>query len=218
MAEFEIPESVPSLSPATGTQITLQVGERCFVTTRETLTEGSIFFSSLLSGRWDNIQDDRSYFIDADGDLFEHILRHLRRGILPVFYDNVKGHDHTLYLALLEEAKYFQIPRLEKWLKDKTYLQAVKISSSAVEFESIQDVTEIVRSDVELEYHPTWITQKVYVCPRDIYVHRGNPDACGRACKRALGERTNEYIEEKVLKVLVIRRQTTFDGQVCIGE
>ncbi|KAH6675930.1 hypothetical protein B0J14DRAFT_692119, partial [Halenospora varia] len=117
---------------------------------------------------------------------------------------------------LLEEAKYFQIPRLEKWLKDKTNLQVVKISSSAVEFESIQDVTESVRADVELEYYPTWITQKVYVCPRDIYLHRGNPHACGRACTMALGEGKNEYIDEEVLKVLVIRRQATFNGQICI--
>jgi hypothetical protein len=46
-------------------------------------------------------------------------MRYLRRRMLPVFYDNVIGHDHTLYLALLEEVKHFQIPRLENWLKGK---------------------------------------------------------------------------------------------------
>jgi BTB/POZ domain-containing protein KCTD9 len=92
-----------------------QVGERLFVTTRETLTRKSGFFASMLSGRWDNTQADGSYFIDADPQLFEHILRYPRRGVLPVFYDNLRGHNHALYRALLEEARYFQTGQLENW-------------------------------------------------------------------------------------------------------
>ena len=77
-------------------QITVQVGERRFVATSETLTQKSGFFSSLLSGRWNNMEADGSYFIDGDVALFEHILRYLRRGVLPLFYDNAKGHDLCL--------------------------------------------------------------------------------------------------------------------------
>lgn len=91
----------------------LKVDEQRFVTTSQTLQESG-FFSALLSGRWDNVQADGSYFIDPDTLIFEHVLRYLRWGELPVIYDNVKGHGHALYLALLEEAKYFQIPRWEK--------------------------------------------------------------------------------------------------------
>jgi hypothetical protein len=115
-----------SPSPAAGQQITLQVGERRFVTTAETMTQESAFFAILFSGRWDNKQADGSYFIDADPQLFEHILRYLRRGVRPIFYDNVKGHDHALYFALLKEAQYFQIPKLESWLRGRNYLQAVR--------------------------------------------------------------------------------------------
>jgi len=43
--------------------------------------------------------------------------------VLPIFYDNAKGHNHALYLALWEEAKYFQISRLEHWLKSKRLLK-----------------------------------------------------------------------------------------------
>jgi hypothetical protein len=95
----------PSL--AADTPIHLQVGGRRFTTTKETLTEESAFFSSLLSGRWENALEDGSYFIDADPVLFEHILRYLRRGVFPLFFDTAKGHDPYLYLALLEEARYF---------------------------------------------------------------------------------------------------------------
>jgi len=66
----------PRLLPqATDRQITLQVGERQFFTTREALIAESSFFASLLSGRWDNAQEDGSYFIDADPNIFEHVLR-----------------------------------------------------------------------------------------------------------------------------------------------
>jgi BTB/POZ domain-containing protein KCTD9 len=66
--------------------------------------------------------EEGSYFVDADPQLFDHILRYLRRGVLPIFYDNIRGHDHGLYRALLEEARYFQIDRLENWLSDKSYI------------------------------------------------------------------------------------------------
>ena len=125
-------------SPATERQITLHIGERRFVTAAHMITQESGFFAALLSGHWDNRQADGLYFIDADAELFEHILRYLRRGVLPVFYDSVKGHDHTLYLALLEEAKYFQVPRLVNWLRGKGYLQAIKIRYSADELDGIQ--------------------------------------------------------------------------------
>lgn len=77
--------------------IRLQVGERHFTTTRDTLTAESRYFASLLSGRWDNALEDGSYFIDADPMLFDHILRYLRRGIFPLFVDMAKGHDYHLY-------------------------------------------------------------------------------------------------------------------------
>jgi hypothetical protein len=44
---------------------------------------------------------------------FEHVLRYLCSRVLPVFYDNAKGDGQALYLVVLEEAKYFQILRLE---------------------------------------------------------------------------------------------------------
>ncbi|KAF2177808.1 hypothetical protein K469DRAFT_497317, partial [Zopfia rhizophila CBS 207.26] len=49
---------------------------------------------------------DDSYFINADPGLFKHTLQYPRRSVLPVFYDEIKGHDYTLYGALLEEARF----------------------------------------------------------------------------------------------------------------
>ena len=56
---------------------------------------------------------------NADPDLFAHILRYWRRGVLPVVYGMRKvthGFDHAFYKALQEEAEDFGIelrhPRL----------------------------------------------------------------------------------------------------------
>jgi len=44
------------------------------------MRQESAFFAALFSGRWDNADADGFFFIDADPDLFEHILRYVRRG------------------------------------------------------------------------------------------------------------------------------------------
>ncbi|CAG8962023.1 hypothetical protein HYFRA_00014132 [Hymenoscyphus fraxineus] len=79
-------------------RITIQVGNKRFTTLQQTLTDESEYFRSILS-RWKEnvIQKDGSCFYDGDPVLFAHILQYLRRGVLPVFHDNARGHDHTLY-------------------------------------------------------------------------------------------------------------------------
>ena len=196
-------------------QITLQVGERRFVTTRETLVPESNFFTSLLSGWWDNALTNGSYFIDADSTLFEHILRYLRRRVLPIFYDIDKGHDHALYLALLEDAKYFQIARLQEWLEKKRYLYALTVEWSVEEVEGTPCPTTL-STDTGVEYYPGWGTKKVYACPRGIYAHRGQPGACGRQCMKAQGDADVIYDEEPVQRVLVVKKRTVFDMQACV--
>jgi hypothetical protein len=171
------------IAKGSGVQIEARrIGEQRFVTTAETITLESGFFVTLLSGRRVDAQTDSSYFIDADPELFEHIMRYLRCRVLPIFYDNIKGHDYALYLALLEKAKYFQIPRLENWLKDKGYLQVMQIRYSAGELEGTLTLSVARSTDEQLEYYPIWQTRKVYVCPRGISFHRGEPSTCGRLC------------------------------------
>ena len=98
---------------------TIKTLQRNFITDPETWLGQSIYFKKLFSGQWGDQQEDGSYFIETDADIFEYILRYLRTGVLPVFCDSRKGHDFALYQALLEEAEYFVIERLEKWLKSE---------------------------------------------------------------------------------------------------
>lgn len=210
---------VPLMAPPTSNnKIILEVGERRFVTSRTTLTAGSGYFASHLSGRWNDAQADGSYFIDADPALFEHVLQFLRRGVLPVFYDRQKGHDEAKYAALLEEAKYFLVEELRTWLEHKRYRDAVSIHHSIFETEGLGAMREIPTHDIDVACFPRWTSRKVYLCPRRIHVHRGDPSACGRLCRKAQGDAEDEYQDEPVLKTLVMQKETVFKRSVCIEE
>ncbi|MCJ1239675.1 hypothetical protein MMC14_007673 [Varicellaria rhodocarpa] len=197
--------------PSYNDKITLQVGERRFITRTRTLTEGSGFFSSLLSSPLRNdVQDDGAYFFDADGDTFLHILRYLRNNIFPLFYSAPSGYDYALYYAVLEQARYFEIPELESWIADHGYLRVIRHTVSAEELPNLDAVANPVDADMEIEYHPVWKVVKVYVCPRRIPVHRGRPDACGKACGEARGEADDKFEEEGSWKVVAVKKKTMF--------
>jgi hypothetical protein len=204
---------------AANAPICVQVGGRRFTTKKETLTEESGFFASLLSGRWDNTLEDGSYFIDADPILFEHILRYLRRGVFPLFFDAAKGHDYHLYLSLLEEARYFQIPRLQEWLEKKRYLEAVKVTITAKEQDDEPSSwNTVVPANTTIDYYPSWGNIKVYVCPRGEPQHRGKPGACGRRCAQARDDDSDIYEDEPhVVRVLAIQKVVAFDPKICVA-
>ncbi|EXJ53501.1 uncharacterized protein A1O5_13277 [Cladophialophora psammophila CBS 110553] len=210
-------QNTPFPSP-TGDPITLQVGEQRFTTFPSTLTAESPFFASLFSPQWRRVQADGSYFVDADGALFPYILRYLRSGALPIFYSSFGGHDYGMYQALLGEAQQFQIERLMNWLRNKEYEKAVKIEYSAQEYEGSKNLAKSCYSDLRVEYNPTWITRKVYICPRGIYSHRGNPSACGKSCMKAQGDAEKEFEDEDELRTLVISKRTVVDCGLCLSE
>jgi hypothetical protein len=199
-----------TLPPLPSETVKLQVGERQYPTTVGTLTRESCFFQALFSGNRDNKQSDGSYFIDADPELFQHILQYLRRGILPLVYDVTSGHNHCFYLRMLGEAKYFQISRLKIWLQNKEYLHAVKIKHSITQVESTE-WEEVGNADEQLKFHQVWEVRKVYVCPRGIVDHMGNLNACGRQCRTARDGTGWIWQDEAKLKTVVVKKQSTVD-------
>jgi hypothetical protein len=100
--------ALTSASGATYPKIlTLDIGGRKFKVSRDNLEAESGLFKLQLSGRftWEP-EGDGTYFIDADPNLFEHLLRFMRRPkTFPLFYDQVKGFDYDLYNRLQAEAE-----------------------------------------------------------------------------------------------------------------
>jgi hypothetical protein len=95
-------------------RVKLQVSERQFVTTKKTLISESSYFLALISGRWSNQDNKGCYFIDSDPELFAEVLRYLRSGNFPLYYDpNKQKYNYAKYAALLGEAQYFGITKLK---------------------------------------------------------------------------------------------------------
>jgi hypothetical protein len=64
-----------------------------------------------------------------------------------------------VYSALLEEARFFGIDRLEKWLSEKKYLEAVKIVYSVAETDNLNKLATTVNGDVEIVYHHSLLSE-----------------------------------------------------------
>lgn len=208
-------QSIPLASESVGELVKLQIGERHFTTTKDTLTDGSDYFAALFT--WPNHkQPDGTVFVDRDGDLFMHILCYLRTKVYPFFYNQSNGYDYAKYQLLLAEAKYFQVSKLESFIDTRAYLKVIKIERSVRSLDQT-DCEEGLKTsgpDTKVDYVPTWDTEKVYVCPRGITIHRGSPQRCGRQCLNARGDGEAVYEDEGVLKLVEFQSQVLFDSSV----
>ncbi|KAJ4368384.1 hypothetical protein N0V83_006741 [Neocucurbitaria cava] len=199
--------------------MTLNIGGRKFTVERETLRNESGLFRLQLSNQYTwSPEADKSYFMEADPDLFAHLLRFMRRpAVFPLFYNSATGFDYDLYNRLEKEAEYFQIGVLHTWIKEKKYLQAVKVHTGNPRIRDLNMVHPIMlpanRSD-------TWYviqhTRKVYLCPRQIAIHRGHPDMCGAACHRAQAMNEVVYEDEPFFQVVSVEKEIMFDERVCM--
>lgn len=198
--------------------ITLDIGGRKFKTSLDTLRAESGLFRQQLSERFTwTPEDEGSYFLDTDPDLFAHLLAFMRRPqIFPLFYDAAKGFNYDLYNKLEVEAEYFQVDALHKWIKDKKYTQAIKTQITSATLENVKSVMQL-QAEVSKggEIHITPCTRKVYLCPRQITAHRGHAEQCGGACHRRQAENDVVYENEPYWQVLSFKRNTMVDEKVC---
>ncbi len=216
--------SLNAIKTSTSPHVTLQIGERRFTTLRDTLVGESNYFAARLSGRWNDAEADGSYFIDSNPALFEHVLGYLRNGTFPLFFDSVTQTFHyAKYLSLLTEARYFGIHKLEEWIEEKRYLEAVKIQQSIEVIEDVLDqsgcLENVESADTNIQISTSWTLKKVYICPRNIEVHRGDPSKCGRACEKTREDQGGhtKYEEEPVLRAIIKKTKLVFDPATCLG-
>lgn len=218
---------------------TIKTLQRNFVTDPERWEGQSLYFKSLFSGEWGDKQEDGSYFIETDAHIFEHILRYLRTGVLPVFYDRGKGHDFALYQALLEEAKYFAIERLEKWLCERKYLEVVEIHYLATETQDRESYTKYTTSDsegrtfmvedsfVEITTGSNMETTMVpmvqqrnrFYCPNGKH-GKSNEEYCRSCIEQARDNKIHVnggWRDEGQLKWCIVRKEVVFNHDLCVN-
>ncbi|KAI2634777.1 BTB/POZ protein [Hypomontagnella submonticulosa] len=204
-------------------RVTLQVGERRFTTLRGTLVTESTYFAARLSGRWHDSNEDGSYFIDADPGIFEHILRYLRNGNFPVFFDlKTQMLDHAKYLALLSDARYFGIQRLVEWIEKKRYLEIVQIETSIalrdIDLPTDGHLIKATAPGSRMEISTTWGTKQVYLCPRGIRDHRGDKNKCIQEtrCRQITYVEADKFETEPILQAVIIETKVSFKTDACV--
>ncbi|KAK3346124.1 hypothetical protein B0T25DRAFT_551131 [Lasiosphaeria hispida] len=126
-------------------------------------------------------------------------------------------HDHHLYLSLLEEARYFQIPRLQSWLEGERYLEAVTVSLKTMvrEMDGNLSAETSTLAGTTIKCFPSWGTKKVYICPRGTSGHRGRPDLCGRRCEQVRGDDSDPYEEELCLRIFTVSKSKLQARDLC---
>ncbi|KAH7347069.1 hypothetical protein BKA66DRAFT_601818 [Pyrenochaeta sp. MPI-SDFR-AT-0127] len=192
----------------------------------------------MFSGKWGDKQEDDSYFIETDAHIFEHILRYLRTGVLPVFYDKVAGHYFPLYQALLEESMYFAIDRLQKWLRERKYLAAVNIHIIATEAGDrdsyskhtvkgpdgrtfmIEDrfIDMTTSSNMETTVVPVTQQRNTFYCPEARH-GKSSPDHCWRCIGQAREDGIPGYggwKQEEQLTWCIVRKEVVFNHDLCV--
>lgn len=202
-------------------KIKLQVGEREFITMKQTLVGESSYFASLFSGRWQNQEDENgALFIDSDPELFAEVLRYLHSGNYPLFFDSGSNtFDYAKYSALLGEAQYFGIPKLETWIRAREFHKVVKREkwlyiTEECEQGLLRAGTPAGDRQVECSFFQT--TKKVYQCPRGIESH-DSPQSCGRRCKAIQGDAEPEYKDEDVFTLIEVETRRIFNPDACLG-
>ncbi|KAL5438306.1 hypothetical protein PMIN06_010285 [Paraphaeosphaeria minitans] len=217
-------------------RVTIKTPQRPFVTDPHKWLGESDYFNNLFSGKWNDKEEDGSYFIERDANIFEHILNYLRTGVLPVFYDMKAGHNFALYQALLEQSMYFAIDRLKKWLCERKYLDAVKTHYAATETQDrgtyrkhtssgpdgrtfmVEDrFTEIAASsNMEITMVPITRQTNVFYCP-DGKHGRSNEDYCRSCIDRVRVSVGGGWRNEDELRWCIVRKEVVFDHDLCVN-
>ncbi|KXH65860.1 hypothetical protein CSAL01_02909 [Colletotrichum salicis] len=126
--DFPDRPSVPAgfgMPPLYRGQIKLEIGGRRFVSSMDVL-ERSPWFKYIFSINFRDWYRDGVFHFDNDGDLFAHILRFLRTGMHPLFWDARNGFDYAMYAMIQEQARYYMLYDLEAWIAQQKYHDVVE--------------------------------------------------------------------------------------------
>lgn len=162
--------------------------------------------------------------VDANQDVFSHIIAYLRRGAFPMIIDAQGRHDVPTYLAILEEARHFELDRLALWVEEGRFAEAAKIEcittirpETDVDYKDFMTTTITedgkVVSIISREFFPAWGKRLVYRCPRGL--HNGDRAGCGRKCNNALGDASPSYEEILTLRLLEMKTNLVVDPRLC---
>lgn len=230
------PPPSTSAGPTTSSRrIKLQIGEKTFHTTLATVSPSGLL--STLCSLPPPPDNDGAYFLDADPDLFAHILRHLRTGIYPIFYGNgssggagVNGagtgsYDLPLYHALLAQARYYRLPLLEAWIVSRRYLDAVSLRAARAGTLRLCGEEQIARLDDMARVQPGESLRVLtaresvardWTCPNKLWRHCGSREACIRGGCISRLSNIKVAVEMRVVEVEYVVTAVELNEEVAL--
>jgi hypothetical protein len=200
--------------------ITLDVSGRIYKTSKATLLT-SDYFKNLFA-RWDSstdLQEDGSYFVDADADTFEHILAFMRRpSRFPLYWTREHGFDYVLYNKVEAEADYFLLHDLRDWVRAQRYLDAVKtvVEVKVLDKRQAGAFAQSLGDQVEVQsFFGSYSGERRErnLCP----VHGHGPFRSCASCMELLEKHGMQYDEPQKKLTLVIKK-VVFDETVCCND
>lgn len=201
--------------------VVLDVGGTKFKALRSTFVETSRHLRAIMSDdrlelQRQEPQDDGSYWVEGDPDLFPHLPCFMRNpGTFPLFWSPQKGFNYNLYNQLEKQARYFKIDELEDWIKKKMYEKAIYIHVSEPRVETLsRSAAHELPGNVWVERYVVKDLRHIYVCPRGTPDHRGHPNRCSWVCFNSTGNQPT-FDTEEWIRVLTIDRRLWFDANVC---
>ncbi|KAM0332396.1 hypothetical protein ACHAQA_002676 [Verticillium albo-atrum] len=206
-------------------RITLQVGERCFETTRTTLRKSAVLRALLDRRSPTTTTTTDPLFLDADPAPFADLLTHLRTALYPLFWTAAAGHDLPRYAALHATARRFAVSALESWLARKAYLDAVTVDVRLRKVE-ILDRRPFHRLH-RLQGHQTLSVaaavasrEVVWTCPAGRGDHDGDSliceveGCCGSMMTNSAKDRPEQRVLMDVVKVFTEERTYSVEERV----
>ena len=212
-------------------RIKIRVGGYTFETTKDTLMEIDYFRAFFCEAMGAEPDNEGVYFVDSSGDQFEHsklahflqsffwhtddpvVLSYLRHRRFPFLWTKESGFDHERYSRLEMQADFFSIDRLKTWVSQQKFKEVVTHDKSLTMHKiggpTHGDVLPLTPEDKIIS--TTQTMEKHYVCPRGIAFHNGNPSACGRQCRNAMGEDGPEYRDGPVFVIVMETEQVRFN-------
>lgn len=197
-------------------QITTQIGDIPFTLQTSTMKKYCrVLSNQFCSGRWNAgaVENrDGVYIMEGNADMFTYLYDYMVYGNFPLFYEYHKGFDYSKYARLLVEAEYWQVDGVIDWIKAKKFETAVEIRITSID--SVDMVNKTLPAGVFYEFHPRVHIDKVYICPRGIFVHRGDKGRCGIACMKARGDDDDKYEEHEKLKTMRIEKKVIIHDEI----
>lgn len=215
-SSLEAKQKVAAPASAQPRQITIQIGDIPFTLRTSTIKEYCrVLSNQFCSGRWNAgavERNDGVYIMEGNGDMFTYLYDYMVYGSFPLFYDYTKGFGYAKYARLLVESEYWQVDGVTDWIKGKKYEGAVGIKVASIDSDGT--VNETLPAGAFYEFHPRIQVEKIYICPRDIFVHQGDKRRCGIACMKARGDDDDKYEEYERLKTLRIETRVMIHDEM----